>query len=249
VAALAIGAASAQAGLILSPLGGVTLFKTGDDETKSISLNSTYQFYGQSFSSIDVSTNGNMNFTGYAGFSNVAFPDANVGSMIAPLWDDFVLDNNSRIIEKEGNGFFAVTWNNLSNFNNSGTQDTFQAILFNKDRKFGGIDFQAGDIAFAYGSLGSQLSFDDNATFGVNNTDGSKSSGLPTSGQTLLTSADLPKLDPIKNEFILLHYNGSGYDVSYSHTESAVPEPGTFVVIGLGLAGLVRKSRKRRRPF
>jgi hypothetical protein len=244
---IGFGTANANAGLILSPLGGFTVFSSGDDETAHVTLDSTYKFYGQEFDAVDISTNGNLNFTGYSGFTNVAFPDANTGAMIAPLWDDFSLFGNSRIIQQQGDGFFAVTWKSVATFSNPGSRDTFQAILFNKDRDFGGFSFHAGDIAFAYGPIGPDLSFDGNATVGVNNDSGSMSAGLPTTGETLIDADDLEKLQPIKTEFILLRYNGTNYDVSYQATEHVVPEPTTAIAVGLGVLALTSRRRKRRR--
>jgi hypothetical protein len=250
IALFAVCSATANANLLLSPLGGVTLFSSGDDDVAHVSLNSTYKFYGQSFSAIDVSTNGNMNFVGNAAFENVAFPDSNAGAMIAPLWDDFSLFGPSRIIEQQGDGYFAMTWKNLSTFNSTESFDTFQAIVFNKDENLNGFNFHSGDIAFSYGPLGDSLSFDDSATVGLNNADGSKGEGLPNSNQSMLNASELSLLDPLKDDFILFRFDGSNYASSYQHTgQQAVPEPASIVVVGAGLLALARKSRRKRNPY
>lgn len=243
---LAVGVASAHAGLILSPLGGFTEFSTGDDDVLTQDLGANYQFYGQSFSSIDISTNGNLNFASNTDFNNVQFPDLSTGAMIAPLWADFTLVQNSRVIYSQGSGFFGVTWNNVSTFFDQTQKFTFQALMFNQSQNMGGFNFHAGDIAFAYGGLGGPLNSQDSGTVGLNKGQGTGDAGLPGTGQTLITSADFPKLEPFKTEFILYRYNGVGYDVSYEHLNSAVPEPSTMAVIGLGAMGLMRRRRKRK---
>jgi hypothetical protein len=240
--------ALADAGLILSPLGGITIFSEGDDEVAQIQLDQSFTFYGSSFDSVYISTNGNLNFTGSTEFENVGFPSSTSGGMIAPLWDDLTLFQNSRIIEQQGDGYFAITWNSMSTWFDLQQRHTFQAIVFNKSVSLSGFLFEAGDIAFAYGPMGTELNFDDSATVGLNKADGSEHAGLPDSDQTLISSDDISKLDPFKSEFILYRYNGSSYDVTYQNPNGApVPEPATLVALGLGAVGLLRRHRKRSR--
>lgn len=242
---LAVGATSAHAGLILSPLGGFTEFSSGDDDVRSQSLGSNYSFYGQIFNSVDISTNGNLNFSGNTDFSNVGFPSGSTGSMIAPLWADFVLVQNSRIVYSQGIGYFGVTWNSVSTFLDQTKKFSFQTMIFNQNENFGGFNFHSGDIAFAYGSLGGPLNAQDSGTVGLNNVNGTKSAGLPGGSQTLISSADFSKLEPFKTEFILYRYNGTGYDVSYQHLNDTVPEPSMLAAMGLGTAALLRRRQKR----
>ena len=240
--------AFANAGLLLSPLGGISLFSEGDDEVAQVQLDQTFAFYGDSFDSVYVSTNGNLNFSGNSGFSNVGFPSATSGAMIAPLWADLTLFQNSRILEQQGDGYFGITWKSMSTWFDLQQKHTFQVLVFNKSLTLSGFNFQAGDIAFAYGPMGSSLNADDSATVGLNNADGSKHAGLPDTGQSLIDAADIPKLDPLSTEFILYRFSGSGYDVTYQNPNSnPVPEPTTLVVLGLGAVGLARRHRKRSR--
>ena len=61
-----------KAAYLINPAGGTVLFNDStnyDDEVVSRSIGFTASFYGQSFSSITVSTNGNLNFSGTASYT------------------------------------------------------------------------------------------------------------------------------------------------------------------------------------
>lgn len=232
-----------QAGLIVHPGGGTVLFTLGDDETTHVELGSTFSLYGEDFTSFDVSTNGNVNFSGNASFSNPSLPNGPSGGLISPLWDDLVLTFGSRITERRGDGWFAVTWSRVSTWADLDQRYTFQFVQFNEAREFAGFNFEAGDIAFAYGPMGSALNLDDLATVGLQSFDGTMAAGLPD-GETTISASDLGKLHSQDKDFILYRFNGEGYDVSYNPTLRTVPEPATFTVLAIGILVALRRRRR-----
>jgi subtilisin family serine protease len=104
----------------------------GDDETSlAIPLGFDFSFYGNTFDSVRVCTNGWVSFTSSATtYSNQTLPTTSgPENMIAPFWDD--LDFNG--VEKaafyrDGNSFI-VQWTNVEHFP-SGSSYTFQVEIF-----------------------------------------------------------------------------------------------------------------------
>jgi hypothetical protein len=236
----------AQAGLIFNPHNGDSLFDgDADDNTVTRFLDEDYFLFDAPFASVDVSTNGNLNFNDNVNFQNEGFPSEFAGGMIAPLWDDYIMAPGSDVLEHDGVGFYAFTWKNMASWRDSNSRHTFQAVLFATDQNFGGFNFLSRDIAFAYRSNGKGPN-DEDATVGLNAFGGGLAAGLPGDGQTLLTGTDFGRLPLGPNEFILFRWNGEGYNVSLQKTVTVVPEPGTLAALGLGAAWLVaRRSRKK----
>lgn len=237
----------ANAGLILNPIGGSTIFgdEPDDDATVHVELDSTFALFGESFSSLHVSTNGNLNFSANSSFDNTAFPSVATGPMISPFWDDLLIIEGSHVTENRGAGWFAVTWRNVASWADLDSKHTFQVLLFSDDKEFGGFQFHAGDIAFAYGPLGAAIS--DSATVGLNGGPGTEAAGIPDDGDTIITIDELVRLKPGKTDFILFRPEGDGYEVSYESTVRAVPEPATAVILGLGALGFAWRRRRERR--
>src|SRR5947209_2004291 len=67
----------------------------GDDTVTAISLPFPVTFYGQTFTSGNASSNGNLQFTTTnTTFNNTCLPDAGFGASIMPYWDDLYLVNS-----------------------------------------------------------------------------------------------------------------------------------------------------------
>jgi len=65
----------------------------GDDVITNIVLPFSYTFYGTSFNSANVSSNGNLQFvSNNAGFDNSCLPAATMNMLISPHWDDLRTD-------------------------------------------------------------------------------------------------------------------------------------------------------------
>jgi len=141
-----------------SDIGTVSLM--ADDDFGVISLGFNVNFYGVSYSSIRINSNGSITFGdgNYDPF-NVSFPAAEdvVGgdvpgdemTMAAPLWDDLTTDptNTGRsgtglytnILGSPGERRFVATWNDVGHYNLQPRKaypneyygsDTFQIVLF-----------------------------------------------------------------------------------------------------------------------
>ncbi|MER3545832.1 MAG: hypothetical protein C4311_14885, partial [Chloroflexota bacterium] len=62
---------------------------TAADQVVTIPIGFTFYFYGAPFTSVNVSSNGNLQFTtSNPAYNNTCLPDGAMGLLIAPFWDD-----------------------------------------------------------------------------------------------------------------------------------------------------------------
>src|SRR6266540_2262866 len=149
----------------------------GDDNAISISLPFLFTFYGQTYGSAIVCTNGFLSFTGTSGFcpfSNSAIPSMfQPNAAISPFWDDlFVLSGDSTMWTKltgsAPNRQFSIEWRNTAFFGDSLHRVNFEVVLNENGRiltqyrdvgDFGrqqgnsatiGIENEAGTVALQY---------------------------------------------------------------------------------------------------
>lgn len=247
--AVSMTAASARANLLVDPTGGTTIPLAGDDATTTRNLGGSFSYYGTTYTSLAASTNGNLNTSGSARFSDS--PLSGLGGFIAPFYDDLYVsgDATSYVTEKVVAGqYYAATW--VSAFDLSsilpGTGNTFQAVLFTGAATLNGFAFQAGDIAFSYSTLNAPFSRG-TATVGIANLTGSSTAPLPGTTDGQISNYNLL---PTGSSFLLFRPDATQTTYAASIVTpgtGTVPEPSSAVLCGIaGLAGLV--AARARRP-
>lgn len=193
----------------------------GDDSHVYVSMGFNFDFYGTSYSNIDIGSNGNLHFDGnqYLGLGNVSIPGANSygpDTLIGVLWDDLnpgaAGDVYYRTDGTAGNRRFIAQWHLVPRFPSIGNA-TVQAILYEST---GNILLQYQDVYFGNAAYDWGAS----ATVGVQRDTGT---GLEWSyDQSVL-------------------YNGEAI------LFTAVPEPATMLLLGAGLIGLAGFRRKNKK--
>lgn len=104
------------------------------DEVQTISIPFTFNFYGESYDEISVSSNGWISFgeTELESFRNDLLPGPGGPSpMLAVFWDDLTADQGGEVLSYYDNilNVFIVQWNNVKTYEDN-SNESFQAILF-----------------------------------------------------------------------------------------------------------------------
>jgi len=132
----------------------------GDDDSQSFALPFTFNFYGVDYTSVNVCSNGFLNFAASStDYSNDPIPASTApNALVAVLWDDLNPSSAGTIYTyaDASNGRFIVQWDGVPYYSTSDYQ-TFQAIL-NQD----------GSIVCQYLDVSDRAS----ATYGIENTVG-----------------------------------------------------------------------------
>jgi hypothetical protein len=199
---------------------------------------------------VDVSTNGNLNFSGYTGYGNTSFPTGR--ALIAPLWDDQYIFQGSgqSITEKVSPGnYYAVTWN-VSEYAHATDLFTFQAVWFGASTTIGSFQFHPDDIVFSNSTLTADF-WGGDATVGLDKGTGGVFTSLPGESDGLITHSQANLLPTGPGDAILFRPDGSGgYTASVIQVfviqANLVPEPASLVMVGTGTVGLACCVRRRR---
>ena len=170
-----------------------------DDAYIKVDISSVFgasgmKFYGASYTSLYISSNGIITFgSGLTSYTPTALTSLGKPS-ISPFWTDIDINKGGEIYWDldPASGKVTVTWSNVAAYTGTG-RDSFQVELSNLGSGNTGIQFLYGAVGFANGNTG-------NATVGISN--GSTSQTLLNgsgNGTTLLTYAsnDFQTNDPL----------------------------------------------------
>ncbi len=164
--------------------GTFTILAASDDDSVPVSLNgNTFNLYGVTYTSLYVSANGLISFTGPdTRYQSEDFTSEAGGPLIAPLWDDWIKTTGTPMVEGQFRDFvngkpthLILEWNQVQHYPLS-RPITFQAELSLNTK--GG----SGNILFHYQDLDTQ----DGAAFGGHATIGIKANGDPTMAHNVL---------------------------------------------------------------
>ena len=136
---------------------GTRITLAGDEaSTSGIPIGFSFPFYGNSFTSFRITTNGYLSFTETnSAYDNQPLPSFGAPqNLVAPFWDDLILGPSSNVYVFTDGTRCIVTWERASAFPQGGPF-TFQLILD-----------PTGEIRFQYGAMGDP---DDRATVGIQN--------------------------------------------------------------------------------
>jgi hypothetical protein len=149
---------------------------TGDDVSLAVPLPFAFPFYGATYQTVTVSTNGALNVTG--GDTppvNVPIPDAGPpDGSIAAFWDDLVVDELSSVRTGSSGTTpdrrFVVEWRDVAFYGQQGARVTVQAVLH-----------EGGDVEVSYRGIGTDdVERGGGATIGLEAPDGRRGFGFST---------------------------------------------------------------------
>lgn len=156
--------------------GDTLLALTGDDKAASVDLPFGFPFYGETYDTAYVSTNGFLNFlTSSTSLTNGALPSAAApNAAVYPFWDDLNVDAESAVYTAattvDGVDAFVVEWRNVRKYRPETDRVNFSATLLADGRVtlgYGPVtdtDTARGDSATigiedAAGTVASQFSY------------------------------------------------------------------------------------------
>lgn len=118
-------------------IGGTSVLPlTGDDSSATVALPFPYRFYGATYTTAYVSTNGVVNFGAPdTAYSNTSIPNSAVpNAAVYGFWDDLLVDGSSSVRTgtsgAPGSRVFVVEWRNVTSYTDPNARFSFELVLF-----------------------------------------------------------------------------------------------------------------------
>ena len=141
-----------------------TNMAAGDDQVSSaFNLGFTFTFYGQDFTSARMATNGCLHFKSSGSYCNDYTPDPlpEITYTLYPFWTDLIRDNGSSVLAKSFTDKTVFGWYDLREYNRSGSDNSFEVILWKSDDSFefryGALDIINHDVLIGEQGTSSEL--------------------------------------------------------------------------------------------
>ena len=136
---------------------GTTNLNSGDDQLSSaFNLDFTFDFYGESFTSARMATNGclhfglgtgNVNYNDYCGdYTPDPLPQYNY--TLFPFWTDLIRANNSQMLAKNFSDKAVFGWYDMKEYSRA-SENSFEVILWTNDTfeyRYGELDIIQHDV-------------------------------------------------------------------------------------------------------
>lgn len=169
------GYAVTGSGAAFEDISGVgTAITQGDDTTVNVPVGFDFTFYGDTYNTVNICSNGFMSFNSTStAYTNTAIPAAAVpNAALYPMWDDFNFTTAGQCyyatIGTPGTDQrFIAQWTNVPQFLGTDS-NSFQAVIY-----------ENGSIEFRYGAISAFTDVD--ATVGIENADGTVATSVPAS--------------------------------------------------------------------
>lgn len=143
---------------------GTTNMASGDDQVSgAFNLDFTFTFYGEDFTSARMATNGCLHFKTTGSYCNDYTPDPlpEITYTLYPFWTDLIRDNGSKVLAKNFTDKTVFGWYDLREYNRSGSDNSFEVILWNSNDTFefryGGLDIINHDVLIGEQGTSSEL--------------------------------------------------------------------------------------------
>ena len=137
---------------------GTTNLNAGDDQlSAAFNLDNSFTFYGNTYDSARMATNGCLHFglgTGNVNYNNYCgdyTPDPlpQYTNTLFPFWTDLIRDNQSKMLAKNFNDKAVFGWYNLKEYNRNNTDNSFEVVLWNNNTfefRYGALDIIQHDV-------------------------------------------------------------------------------------------------------